>query len=217
MVIDKLSQAINAVGVIFWIMLVVLAVNIYVFATKRARAAKAIFTFLSVALIFAVGFQINNEFLVSRSISSFGITSLIYPEEQWSDFLSQFGYRYDGNILKDHRLREFADKIVTGNLQTDRAWIRQADLNDAIENRTYRIIALYPDTVMPEGIDYTATFFAHLQNYPENPIYFNLKVNEHNISRADNLLLYSDDARVTKALALIFAFRGYNVSYALPE
>jgi hypothetical protein len=216
--IDKLGTVAGAVGWPFWAFVVLAGTSVVLLALRKIdKKIKFSVMFAAVVFFFFVSIMVNDKFYVSETMSGYGITSVFDPEDKWNDFLAEeFGYVPGINLMADHWLRRFASEKIQGDYITDTISIKEVNLGEA-KAGSYRILCLYEECSLPESIAYEPTLFAHLVPYPTKVFYFDQKIREHNISKSDNLLLYCDNEEQTKAVAIIFAFRGYNVSYAIND
>jgi rhodanese-related sulfurtransferase len=205
---STLTLVAASVGSLFWGFLVLIGVNIFLFFKKIRKRIRIIVLVLTCILLMAILLQINNKFLILKTINEYGIDSAINSDREWERFLKQFGGE------SGESLRGLAELNIGKSFQFAGASVSPIKLEDAVRNSSYRIFSVYDADKLSPDVNYKKTRLCDLVLFPEKAFYFNQMIEKYSISKTDKIVIFCDHGQTALSVALIFAFRGYNVSYA---
>lgn len=195
---DTITLISASIGPTVWGLLAVVAVNIIMYLKKAKKNTKKIITVLSVIaiLLILVPAAIKYQRLVELNIPPAGIPTPTVKTENETTLKSEF-VRINNTLY-----------VVKSTNKS----IAKINLQEAIDNGSYRIYYIYPDDEITV-LNATATNLYEL-TYTYSEELFQKFIRENNIRKEDNIVLYCHSGISSRDIALIFAAHGYNAKYS---
>ena len=207
----NLTLIAGAVGSFIWGILVIVAVNIFLFFKKTKKKIKPFFIILSLIFFFVIILSVSQRYIALKNINQYSTGNAVLEYKTWKDYLNQFAQNENQENLRGRDLKDFVKDNVPETLPN----LKKINLEEAIYNGSYKIFSVYRSRKgFREDVPVSASRFTDLSHDPANDEFFDYLMYVYNISKNDKIVLFCDAGFTAKTIAFIFAFRGYDVFYA---